>query len=197
VTVFRRLCVFAGSSVGARPEYAEAARTLAAELARRGVGLVYGGGGIGLMGVLADAMLAAQGEVIGVIPRPLAAREVAHRGLTELLVVESMHERKATMAELSDGFVALPGGLGTFEETLEILTWSQLGIHRKPVGVLNVGAYYDGLLKLLASAVREEFVKREYVGLLLFADTPADLLDLFSRWTPPAITAAWLDPTQT
>jgi uncharacterized protein (TIGR00730 family) len=189
--------VFAGSSVGARPEYADAARTLAAELARGGVGLVYGGGGIGLMGVLADAMLAAQGEVIGVIPRPLAARELAHRGLTELLVVESMHERKATMAELSDGFIALPGGLGTFEETLEILTWSQLGIHRKPVGVLNVGGYYDGLLKLLASAVREGFVKREYVGLLLFADTPADLLDLFSRWTPPTIPVAWLDPTQT
>jgi uncharacterized protein (TIGR00730 family) len=194
---FRRLCVFAGSSAGARPEYADAARTLAAELARRGVGLVYGGGGIGLMGVLADAMLAAQGEVIGVIPRPLAARELAHRGLTELLVVESMHERKAAMAELSDGFIALPGGLGTFEETLEILTWSQLGIHRKPVGVLNVCGYYDGLLKLLASAVREGFVKREYVGLLLFADTPADLLDLFSGWTPPVIPVAWLDPTQT
>ena len=197
MTAFRRLCVFAGSSVGARPEYAEAARTLAAELAGRGLGLVYGGGGIGLMGVLADAVLAAQGEVIGVIPRPLAAREIAHRGLTELLVVESMHERKATMAELSDGFIALPGGLGTFEETLEILTWSQLGIHRKPVGVLNVCGYYDGLLKLLASAVREEFVKRDYVGLLLFADTPADLLDLFSRWTPPAIPIPWLDPTQT
>jgi uncharacterized protein (TIGR00730 family) len=197
VTVFRRLCVFAGSSVGGRPEYAGAARVLAGELVRRGVGLVYGGGGVGLMGVLADAVLAAHGEVIGVIPRALAAREIAHRGLTELLVVESMHERKATMAELSDGFIALPGGLGTFEETLEILTWSQLGIHRKPVGVLNVCGYYDGLLKLLASAVREQFIKREYVGLLLFADTSADLLDLFERWTPPVTPTAWLDPTQT
>ncbi len=196
MTTFRRLCVFAGSSVGGRAEYAAAARVLAAELVRRGLGLVYGGGGIGLMGVLADGVLAAEGEVIGVIPRALAAREVAHRGLTDLRVVESMHERKATMAALSDGFIALPGGLGTFEETLEILTWSQLGIHRKPVGVLNVCGYYDGLLKLLASAVREEFVKREYLGLLLFADTPADLLDLFSSWTPPA-SPVWLDPSQT
>jgi uncharacterized protein (TIGR00730 family) len=196
VTAFGRLCVFAGSSVGGRPEYAAAARALAAELTRRGLGLVYGGGCVGLMGVLADGVLAAHGEVIGVIPRPLAAREIAHRGLTELRVVESMHERKAIMAELADGFIALPGGLGTFEETLEILTWSQLGIHRKPVGVLNVSGYYDGLLKLLASAVREGFAKREYVGLLLFADTPADLLDLFERWTPPD-TPAWLDPTQT
>src|SRR5687767_4663192 len=145
------------------------------------------------MGVLADAVLAADGEVIGVIPRPLAAREIAHRGLTELRVVESMHERKATMAELADGFVSLPGGLGTLEETLEILTWSQLGIHRKPVGVLNVAGYYDGLLKLLASGVREEFIRREYVGLLLFADTPGDLLDLFTRWAPPATTPVWLD----
>ncbi|HUF93357.1 MAG TPA: TIGR00730 family Rossman fold protein, partial [Candidatus Limnocylindria bacterium] len=127
MTTFHRLCVFAGSSVGGRAEYAHTARVLAAELVRRGLGLVYGGGGIGLMGVLADGVLAAQGEVIGVIPRALAAREVAHRGLTELRVVESMHERKATMAALSDGFIALPGGLGTFEETLEILTWSQLG----------------------------------------------------------------------
>jgi uncharacterized protein (TIGR00730 family) len=197
VTVFRRLCVFAGSSVGGRPDYADAARALAAELARRGIGLVYGGGAIGLMGVLADGMLAAQGEVVGVIPRPLAAREIAHLGLTELRVVESMHERKATMAELSDGFIALPGGLGTFEETLEILTWSQLGIHRKPVGVLNVAGYYDGLLKWLAAAVREGFIKREYVGLLLFADTPAELLDLFERWTPPTPPTVWLDPSQT
>jgi len=197
VTGFRRLCVFAGSAVGARPEYAGAARGLAGELVRRGVGLVYGGGGVGLMGVLADAVLAARGEVIGIIPRPLAAREIAHRGLTELRVVESMHERKATMAKLSDGFIALPGGLGTLEETLEILTWSQLGIHRKPVGVLNVRGYYDGLLKLLTSAVREEFIKREYAGLLLFSDAPADLLDLFAHWTPPTASSVWLDPTQT
>jgi uncharacterized protein (TIGR00730 family) len=197
VIAFRRLCVFAGSSMGGRPEYAEAARALGAELVRRGLGLVYGGGSIGLMGVLADSVLAADGEVIGVIPRPLAAREIAHRGLTELRVVESMHERKATMAELADGFIALPGGFGTFEETLEILTWSQLGIHRKPVGVLNVAGYYDGLLKLLASAVREEFIKREYVALLLFADTPADLLDLFERWSPPATPTVWLDRSQT
>ncbi|HEV8473229.1 MAG TPA: TIGR00730 family Rossman fold protein, partial [Methylomirabilota bacterium] len=130
-----RVCVFCGSAVGVREEYAAAARDLAAELARRKVGLVYGGGSVGLMGVLADAALARDVEVIGVIPRPLASRELAHAGLTEMRVVGSMHERKATMASLVDGFIALPGGLGTFEETLEILTWSQLGIHDKPVGV--------------------------------------------------------------
>ncbi len=136
-----RVCVFAGSSHGARPAYAEAARGLAAELAERGLGVVYGGGSVGLMGVLADTALACGAEVIGVIPRALATRELAHTGLSDMHVVETMHERKALMASLVDGFVALPGGLGTFEETLETLTWSQLGIHRKPIGLLNVEGY--------------------------------------------------------
>jgi hypothetical protein len=193
----KRLCVFCGSSVGARPAYAEAARALGAALARRSIGLVYGGGSVGLMGVLADAVLAERGEVIGVIPGPLASRELAHPNLTEMRVVRSMHERKATMASLADGFVALPGGLGTLEETLEILTWSQLGIHRKPVGVLNVEGYYDGLLQLMSHAVREGFVRREYVGLLLFTDTPAELLDRFAAWQPPTFPRAWLTPSQT
>ena len=149
-----RVCVFAGSNAGARPEYAAAARALATECAARGLGIVYGGGSVGLMGVLADAALAAGTEVIGVIPAPLATKELAHASLTELRVVESMHERKATMNALADGFVALPGGLGTFEETLEVLTWAQLGIHGKPVGVLNVEGYYDGLLRWLSHAVR-------------------------------------------
>jgi uncharacterized protein (TIGR00730 family) len=132
-----------------------------------------------------------------VIPRPLATKELAHTGLTELRVVESMHERKATMNALADGFIALPGGLGTFEETLEVLTWSQLGIHGKPVGVLNVEGYYDGLRQWLAHAVREGFVRREYLALLLFAAAPAELLDRFADWTPPPGPRAWMTPTQT
>ncbi len=193
----KRVCVFAGSSVGGRPAYAEAARRLAGILVGRGLGIVYGGGSVGLMGALADAALAAGGEVIGVIPGPLARRELAHSGLTRMHVVPSMHERKALMASLVDGFVALPGGLGTFEETLEVLTWSQLGIHRKPIGVLNVEGYYDGLRRFLEHAVAEGFVRREYFGLLLFADAPAALLDAIAAWRPPDIARAWLDVTQT
>jgi uncharacterized protein (TIGR00730 family) len=191
-----RVCVFAGSSAGARAEYAATARALAAECAARRLGIVYGGGSTGLMGVLADAALAAGVEIIGVIPRPLATRELAHTGLTQMRVVESMHERKATMNALADAFVSLPGGLGTFEETLEVLTWSQLGIHSKPVGLLNVAGYYDGLLGWLSHAVSEGFVRREYIGLLLFADTPRSLLDRFARWTPPPGPRAWLKPSQ-
>lgn len=193
----RRLCVFAGSAVGHRAEYADAARALAAELARRRLGVVYGGGSVGLMGVLADTALAAGAEVIGVIPRPIASKELAHAGLTELRLVATMHERKATMASLADGFIALPGGLGTFEETLEMLTWSQLGVHAKPVGVLNVAGYYDGLLRWLSHAVAEGFLKRDNLGLLLFADTSAELLDRMASWTPPAGPRAWLAASQT
>ena len=192
-----RICVFCGSSAGVRPEYAKAARTLAAELARRRLGLVYGGGSVGLMGLLADAAMAAGVEVIGVIPRPLASRELAHAGLTELRLVDSMHERKATMASLADGFLALPGGLGTLEETLEVLTWAQLGIHAKPIGVINVEGYYDPLLRWLSHAVAEGFVRREHLGLLLFADTAAELLDRFATWAPPPGPRAWMKPTQT
>jgi uncharacterized protein (TIGR00730 family) len=193
----KRVCVFAGSSSGARPEYAAAARGLGAELARRGLGVVYGGGSVGLMGVLADTALGAGAEVIGVIPRPIATKELAHTGLTELRLVGTMHERKATMASLVDGFVALPGGLGTFEETLEVLTWSQLGVHAKPVGVLNVVGYYDGLLRWLSHAIAEGFLKRETLGLLLFADTAAELLDALDAWRPPPGPRPWLTPSQT
>jgi uncharacterized protein (TIGR00730 family) len=192
-----RVCVFAGSNAGGRPEYAAAARTLATECAARRLGIVYGGGSVGLMGVLADAALAARVEIIGVIPRPLATKEIAHPNLTELHIVESMHERKATMASLVDAFIALPGGLGTFEEALEVLTWSQLGIHAKPVGVLNVEGYYDGLLRWLSHAVGEGFVRREHLGLLLFADAPAELLDRFAAWTPPPGPRAWMNESQT
>jgi uncharacterized protein (TIGR00730 family) len=193
----KRLCVFCGSSAGTRPEYADAARDLAAELARRRLGLVYGGGSVGIMGILADAALAAGVEVIGVIPRPLASRELAHAGLTELRLVESMHERKATMAALADGFAALPGGLGTLEETLEILTWAQLGIHTKPVAALNTVGYWDSLVRLLGHAIAEGFIRREYAALMLFADTPTELLDRMLAWAPPALPRAWLSPTQT
>ena len=193
----KRVCVFAGSSVGGRPAYAEAAQRLAEALVGRGLGIVYGGGSVGLMGVLADAALAAGGEVIGVIPGPLASRELAHAGLTRMHVVPSMHERKALMASLADGFIALPGGLGTFEETLEILTWSHLGIHRKPIGVLNVEGYFDGLRRFLDHAVAEGFVRRDSVGLLRFADAPAALLDAMASWRPPDLPRVWLNVTQT
>ncbi len=192
----KRICVFCGSNPGTRPEYAEAARLLGRTLVERRLGLVYGGGSVGLMGVLADAVLEAGGEVIGVIPRPLATRELAHLRLSEMREVESMHERKATMASLADAFVALPGGLGTFEETLEILTWAQLGIHSKPVGVLDVLGYYDGLRLLLAHAQGEGFVRREHAALLLFAASAEELLDRLLAWRPPVIRRAWLQPNQ-
>jgi uncharacterized protein (TIGR00730 family) len=193
----KRICVFCGSSVGVRAAYADAARAMAAELIRRRFGVVYGGGGIGLMGVLADAMLEHGGEVIGVIPRPLASKELAHPNVTDMRVVDSMHERKALMASLADGFVAMPGGLGTFEETLEILTWSQLGIHRKPIGLLNVDGFYDGLLGMIAHALDEGFVPLEYRTLSVSADTPARLLDLMAAWRPPSFPGRWLNISQT
>ncbi len=180
----RRVGIFCGSNPGTRPEYADAARGLAREMVDRKLGLVYGGGSVGLMGVLADAALAAGGEVIGVIPRPLATRELAHPGLSEMRLVDSMHERKATMASLVDGFIALPGGLGTFEETLEMLTWAQLGIHLKPVAILDVLGYYEGLRRFLGHAQGEGFVRPEHASLLLFADSPAELLDSMTAWRP-------------
>lgn len=171
----KRVCVFCGANAGRREEYCAAARLLAGALARRGLGLVYGGGNVGLMGTLADAMLQAGGEVIGVIPRRLVEKEVAHSGLTELRIVDTMHQRKAMMNELSDAFIALPGGYGTLEEFFEILTWSQLGIHRKPSGVLNVLGYYDGLLVMLDHAVAEQFLLPANRKLVI-AETDAELL---------------------
>jgi uncharacterized protein (TIGR00730 family) len=175
----------------------ETAQALGTELVRRGLGLVYGGGSVGLMGVIADAVLAEGGEVIGVLPRGLVGKELGHAGLTELHLVDSMHERKALMASLADGFVALPGGLGTLEEILEILTWAQLGIHRKPVGLVDVAGYWDGLLALLRHAVGEGFIRPEYAGLLLVEPAPAVLLDRFTTWRPAVTPAVWLDATET
>ena len=183
----KRVCVFCGSRDGTRSQYAAAAGGMGEALARRGIGLVYGGGGIGLMGVLADAALSAGGDVIGVIPESLMAREVAHRGLGDLRVVASMHERKALMAELSDAFVALPGGFGTLEEFCEALTWAQLGIHRKPCGLLNVEGFFDPLLSFFDHAVRERFVSPDHRSLVVVEEDPGRLLDALSRWEPPAL----------
>jgi uncharacterized protein (TIGR00730 family) len=188
----KRICVFCGSSRGSRPSYVEVAQRLGTALARRGTGLVYGGGRVGLMGALADAALAEGGEVIGIIPEPLLAWEVAHAGLTDLQVVGSMHERKARMADLADAFVALPGGFGTLEEFCEVLTWSQLGLHAKPCGLVNVEGYYDPLLALLDHAVVERFVRPEHRALVLEAAEPELLLDLLAGYEPPALTK-WID----
>ena len=177
--------------------YADAARAMGRALVGRGVGLVYGGGSVGLMGVLANAVLAGGGEVIGVLPRGLARKESAHPGLTELHLVGSMHERKALMASLADGFVALPGGLGTLEEILEVFTWAQLGIHQKPVGLVDVGAYWAGLLALLEHGVQEGFIRPEYARLLLVEPDPDALLARFAAWRPPVTPPVWLDATET
>lgn len=180
----RRVSVFCGSNSGAHPSYAEAARGVGEHLARRGIGVVYGGGRVGLMGHVADAALRAGGEVIGVIPETLFSREVAHEGLTQLFVVHSMHERKARMAELSDAFMALPGGLGTLEELCEVLTWAQLRIHVKACGILNVERYYDPLLALFDHAVREGFVRKEHRALVIDDADPARLIERLEQYSP-------------
>lgn len=175
--VLRRVCVFCGSKHGVRPEYTEAARAMGAALAAAGIGLVYGGGRIGLMGEVADAALEGGGEVIGVIPDHMSGKEIAHDGVTDLRIVGSMHERKALMYELSDGFVAMPGGLGTLEELFEITTWSQLGLHTKPTGLLDVAGFYTPLVEFLDRLVTEGFVHERHRRLLRVADTPAGVLD--------------------
>jgi len=188
--------VFCGSSKGARPAYELAARRLGELLAERGIGVVFGGGCIGLMGALADAALARGGEVIGVIPEGLMQREIGHRGVTKLHVVGTMHQRKAMMADLADAFIALPGGYGTLEEICEIITWSQLGIQRKPCGLLNVEKYWDGLLNLLDHAVDEGFVRPENGQLVLVALTPERMLDRLLEWTPPGHVEKWIDASK-
>lgn len=187
----RRLCVFCGSQNGSLPRFAAAAESLGKLMVQRGYGLVFGGGHVGLMGRLADAVLEAGGEAIGVIPEGLVRREVAHRGLTELRVVKTMHERKAAMAELSAGFIALPGGLGTLEELFEAVTWSQLGIHAKPCAVLDVDGYFSQLLAFLDTAVSRGFVAESNRDLLLVGDDPAELLERMQAWRSP-VTRRWL-----
>ena len=190
------ICVFCGSNAGRSEVYADAARALAGAIAGRGLKLVYGGGNIGLMGVLADAALAAGGQVIGVAPRRLLEKEVVHQELSELRIVDSMHERKALMAELSDAFIALPGGLGTFEETFEVLTWTQLGFHRKPCGLLNVAGFYDGLTAFLDHAVAERFLKAEHRAMILVEREPGTLIDHLTSCRLPEV-GKWIDRGQT
>lgn len=183
----KRVCVFLGSSIGKNGRYVEAAVNLGRELAQRSITAVYGGTDVGLMAVLADSALNAGGEVVGVIPKKLVDKEIAHKGLTELIVVESMHERKAKMADLADGFVAMPGGLGTLEEIAEIATWAQLGIHHKPCGLLNIDSYYNYLNKFLDHTVKEGFLRKEFREMLMIADSPAALLDKFEGYSAPLI----------
>jgi hypothetical protein len=191
VETLRRVCVFAGSAEGRRASYGEAAQQLGEALVARGLELVYGGGRAGLMGRLADSVLAAGGRVIGIIPAALHLREISHEQIDELHVVDSMHERKAKMAELADAFVALPGGLGTLEETFEVWTWAQLGFHRKPIGLLDVEGYWDPLITMLDTMVEEGFVAPKYRRIACIAEQPAALLDALARWRPPEL-ARWL-----
>jgi uncharacterized protein (TIGR00730 family) len=181
----QRLCVFCGSSPGHDPAYAAAAENLGRVLAARRIGVVFGGGRVGLMGKLADAALAAGGEVIGVIPQALLEREVGHRGLTRLHVVDSMHARKALMSELSDGFIALPGGVGTLEELFEVWTWAQLGIHQKPCGLLDADGFFAPLVGFLDGLVEKGFIHPKYRAILAVASTPQELLDRFAAYEPP------------
>ena len=192
----KSVCVFCGSNSGRGERYIAAARALGAELGSRRIKLVYGGGRVGLMGEVADAALAAGGHVTGVIPAALVAREVGHNALSEQHVVDSMHERKALMAELSQGFIAMPGGYGTLDETFEILTWAQLGMHKHPVGMLNVDGYFDKLLAFVDHAIAEGFVRPEYRGMISVADSPGGLLDAMARYQPPTVTK-WITKSET
>lgn len=192
----RNVCVYCGSSPGRRELYAEAARATAKALVKQDIGLVYGGASIGIMGVVADQVLALGGRVVGVIPEALATREVAHHGLTELHITRSMHERKTLMAELSDGFIALPGGIGTMEEIFEIWTWAQLGLHHKPCGLLNVAGFYDPLHAFLDHTVDEGFVKPPIRGMLMVEEDPERLLQRFAAYRSPRV-KQWVEEDET
>lgn len=191
----QRLCVFCGSKVGSNGLYQEAAAELGRLLVQRGYGLVYGGGHVGLMGVIADAVLANGGEVIGVIPEAMVGRELAHTGLTRMHVVPNMHARKARMAELADAFIAMPGGYGTFDELFEIIGWAQLGIHQKPIGLLNVAGYFDALIACVEHAIAEGFITPEHRQLTVVADQPMALLDALAQYIPLPV-RPWPMPTE-
>ncbi|HVV99399.1 MAG TPA: TIGR00730 family Rossman fold protein [Planctomycetaceae bacterium] len=194
--MFRRVCVFCGSNAGGRPEYRESAEALGRLLVARGCGLVYGGGSVGLMGVIADAVLAAGGEVQGVIPKSLATRELLHPRVEPMHVVEGMHARKSLMAELADAFIAMPGGYGTFEELFEVITWAQLGLHAKPIGLLNVAAFFDPLVQLVDHAVDEGFVKAAQRELIVVEADVERLFERLETHRPPAV-PKWIRPEQT
>lgn len=188
----RRICVYCGSSSGDDPAHREAAHALGGFLAQSGIGLVYGGGHVGLMGALADGALASNGEVIGVIPHALMAKELGHGGVTDLRVVGSMHERKQLMVDLSDGFIALPGGFGTLDELFETLTWLQLSFHDKPVGILNVSGFFDGLIEFIHHMSRQGFLKPEHAACVLVEDDPAKLLARMESFRPPDL-GKWIE----
>jgi uncharacterized protein (TIGR00730 family) len=192
----RTVCVFCGSAAGSNPVYAATARELGTELVRRGLALVYGGGRVGLMGAVATAVTAAGGTVVGVIPHALSAKEVAYAEATELVVVDTMHARKALMADRADAFVALPGGYGTCDELFEIVTWAQLGIHRKPVGLLNVNGFFTPLLGWLDHVVGEGLLKPKHRELLLVSETVGELLDRLAGYVPPAPVTKWVEPRE-
>ncbi len=193
----KKICVFCGSNVGSKDIYTQKAQELGRLLAEKGLELVYGGGNVGLMGVIADAVLAAGGQVIGVIPNFLMEKELGHTGATELIITKSMHERKQTMADLSDAFIAMPGGVGTLEELTEIFTWAQLGLHEKPIALLNVQGYYDDLIVFFDRMVTEKFVSTANRSMLLSDSNPADLLEKMSTYVPPKDGQKWLDRTRT
>jgi len=190
----RRICVYAGSNIGVRQEYQEAARALGQELVARGLELVYGGGHAGLMGVIADVVLAGGGEVIGVMPAALFPKEVAYRNVTQFYEVGSMHERKATMADLADGFIALPGGFGTYDELFEMITWAQIGLHTKPVGLLDVAGFFEPLLRLVKHSSDEGFISATHTNLILHEETATALLDSFASYVPIPRRSKWADP---
>ena len=192
----KRICVYCGSNPGANPAYSEAGRLLGHELAARGLGLVYGGAKVGVMGAVAAGVLEKGGSAIGIIPHFFVTKEVAHDGLDELIVVDSMHARKSRMADLSDGFIALPGGWGTIEEIFEVLTWAQLGHHPKPCGLLNVDSYYDELSAFLDKAIEHKFVKEEFRPMMMIDDSPPSLLDRFASYRAPRV-KKWIGPEET
>jgi len=192
-----RICVFCGASPGARPAYREATAQLARLLAAEEIGVVYGGGGVGLMGALADAVIAEGGELTGVIPRSLVDREIAHREVMDMRVVGSMHERKALMADLADAFIALPGGIGTLEELFEVYTWAQLGLHRKPCALLNVAGYFDGIAAFLGHAVEERFLRVEHLEVLMVETEARPLVERLREFEPDSLLPKWIDREET
>ncbi|SFI10889.1 hypothetical protein SAMN04515618_11095 [Collimonas sp. OK307] len=188
----KSLCIYCGSSPGATPVYAQAARGLAQAMVEQDIALVYGGGNVGLMGIIADEVMRLGGQATGVIPEALLKKELGHKGLTQLHIVKDMHERKATMADLSDGFIAMPGGVGTLEELFEVFTWAQLGFHQKPIGLLNVDGFYDGLLQFIQHMVSQRFLKGEQAEILIAEAQPVDLLQRFRSFVPQHV-PKWLD----
>ncbi|MBD2439841.1 TIGR00730 family Rossman fold protein [Nostoc sp. FACHB-110] len=191
----KSICVYCGSNFGHRNSYLEAAHSLGSEMAQRGITLVYGGAKVGLMGAIADSLLAAGGKVIGVIPQALVDKEVAHTGLSDLRVVGSMHERKSLMASLADAFIALPGGLGTLEEFCEVVTWTQLGFHRKACGLLNIDGFYNRLISFLNHATKEQFIRSEHRNIVLVGETPVELIEKLSQFEVPNV-HKWIDRDQ-